>query len=172
MPKNEGPGKGNVLKAVFLDRDGVINRNIDKGYVTEWRLFEFLPDSLEALAHIKKKGLLAVLITNQSCINRNLVPKENVDDIHKCMLAEIERAGGKLDAVYMCPHRPDEGCACRKPRAELLERAMRDFKLSPDEVLFVGDHERDRGAAEAAHCRYDQVSERRSLFEITKEWLD
>ena len=162
-------GKG--IKAIFLDRDGVINRNIDKGYVTGWGLFEFLPSSLKAIAYVNKKGLLAILITNQSCINRGLVKRETVDGIHKLMLAEIERAGGKLDAIYMCPHRPDEGCACRKPRAELLERAMRDFKLEPEEVLFVGDHDRDRGAAEAARCRYDQVGEGRSLLEIVREWL-
>ncbi|MEW5936208.1 MAG: HAD family hydrolase [Candidatus Thermoplasmatota archaeon] len=164
------PSKG--LKAIFLDRDGVINRELEHGYVTRWEQFEFLSGVLDALALIKRAGIPAIIITNQSCINRGLVSKEEIERIHELMEAEIERRGGQISAIYLCPHRPDEGCECRKPRPCLLQDAMRDFALKPEEVLFIGDHDRDRGAAEAAGTRFEIVREGRGLLAIVRALID
>src|SRR5690349_15225055 len=99
---------------VFVDRDGVINANrVD--HVTSWETFKFLPGALDALRLLTRAGIRLAIITNQAIINRGVVPRAVLDDIHRRMLAQIELAGGQIDAVEVCPHRPDELCACRKP---------------------------------------------------------
>jgi HAD superfamily hydrolase (TIGR01662 family) len=84
------------------------------------------------------------------------------------MVAELEAAGGKISGVYLCPHRPDEGCACRKPGTLNFERAMKDLGVGADEVVFVGDYESDRQAAANVGCRFERVDGKRSLLDVVK----
>jgi len=100
--------------AVFLDRDGVICRNRDD-YVKCWAEFEWLPGSLEAIVQLSRQGLVVVVVTNQSALARGLTSEALVEDIHQRMQAGIQESGGRISGVYVCPHRPDEGCNCRKP---------------------------------------------------------
>ncbi|RLC65703.1 MAG: hypothetical protein DRI48_06440 [Chloroflexi bacterium] len=102
-------------RAVFIDRDGVICRNRND-HVKSWREFVFIPGALEAMARLASLDLHIVIITNQAAINRGLISTAVVEDIHARMVRAIEAAGGRVDQVVYCPHRPDENCSCRKPR--------------------------------------------------------
>lgn len=139
--------------AVFLDRDGVINQNLDGGYVTRWELFHFLPGVLPALATLHRHGYPVIVVTNQAGIGRGLVPAAVVEEIHRRMCAAIEEAGGYIEAVFSCPHHPDERCDCRKPQPGLLLRAAAELRLDLARSTFVGDHVTDLQAGLAAGCR-------------------
>ncbi len=135
--------------AIFLDRDGVINRS-RPDYVKSREEFEFLPGVLEALRHLSVTPYTIVIVSNQSCIGRGLVAKETVDDIHFRMLQVIRRAGGRVDAIYYCPHHPNDGCECRKPRPGLLLRAAEELNLDLAASWLIGDSSSDLEAALAA----------------------
>lgn len=137
---------------VFIDRDGVINVNrVD--HVTSWETFEFLPGALDALRLLTRAGARLVVITNQAIINRGVIREATLDDIHRRMVAQIELAGGRIDAIEVCPHRPDEQCLCRKPNPGLLLRASHTFGLDLRQAVFIGDHHNDLEAAHRAGCR-------------------
>lgn len=138
--------------AVFLDRDGVINQN-RPDYVKRWEEFEFLPNALIALRRLAIFGWPVIVITNQSIIGRALVSRAAVDDIHERMLKSVSNAGGRIDSIFCCPHRPDELCECRKPRPGLLLRAAAQFSIDLQRSYFVGDAESDLEAARAAGCK-------------------
>ena len=111
-------------KTVFLDRDGVINRLEMGSYVTSWDKFRFLGGVLDAIAELHKAGYLIIVITNQSAVNRGLMTSDDLEDVHSRMLAEIDKTGGKVDAVYHCPHKPDEKCQCRKPETGMFDMVV------------------------------------------------
>jgi len=125
-------------KAVFLDRDGVICENRDD-YVKSWKEFVWLPRAKEALSRLKSYGYIAIVITNQSAIGRGIVSRETVDKIHQRMEREIAQTGGKIEKVYYCPHKPEDGCSCRKPEPGLLLKAAGDLKLDLRTSYLVGD---------------------------------
>jgi D-glycero-D-manno-heptose 1,7-bisphosphate phosphatase len=156
----------NKIRAILLDRDGVINKMYKGDWVRTWEMFIWLPGAKEAVALINKRGLGCAIITNQSCVGRGVVPREAVDDINRRMVAELENAGGKISGVYVCPHRPDEGCACRKPGILNFERAMKDLGVGAGEILFVGDNESDREAARRIGCAFEMAGEGRTLLDI------
>jgi histidinol-phosphate phosphatase family protein len=139
-------------RAIFLDRDGVINRKRDD-YVTQWSEFVFLPNVFAALRYLCATDYWIVVVTNQSAVGRGLMSRASLDALHARMLAEIRRNGGRIDAVLYCPHRPDEQCACRKPRPGLLYEASRLFDLDLSASYLIGDHETDIYAAQAASVR-------------------
>jgi len=137
--------------AVFLDRDGVINRD-SPSYVKSWAEFEFLPGSLEAIAALTRAGLAVIVVTNQSGVGRGLMGEADLADIHRRMAAAVEAAGGRIAAIYHCPHLPDAGCACRKPSPAMVEEAARTHHLDLTSSFFVGDREKDIRCARAAGC--------------------
>src|SRR5438067_329711 len=104
------------MQTIFLDRDGVINRNRARGdYVKSWEEFQFLPGTLDAITRLTKSGFRLLVITNQACVGKGIVPWGTVQDIHARMMQEIAQAGGRIEAVLCCPHLLDAGCDCRKP---------------------------------------------------------
>jgi D-glycero-D-manno-heptose 1,7-bisphosphate phosphatase len=143
---------GSAAAGVLLDRDGVINRE-RPDYVKRWDEFEFLPGAIPALRRLAAVAWPIVVITNQSAIGRGLATAEDVADIHRRMAAAVAAAGGGIDAILVCPHQPRDACACRKPRARLLERAAEAFQLRLRDCFFVGDALSDLQAARAAGCR-------------------
>lgn len=145
MPSAEIPG-------VLLDRDGVINRE-RADYVKRWSEFSFLPGALDALRRLAVLGRPVLVVTNQSPVGRGLLARAALDEIHRRMRDEVARHGGRIDGVYVCPHRPDQGCDCRKPRPGLLEAAAREWSLALAESVFVGDAVSDWEAARSAGCR-------------------
>ena len=114
------------VSAVFLDRDGVINRKRPEGsYVTSWDEFELLPGALEALALLAKTGARVIVVTNQRGIARGRMTGDDLEEIHTRLRATVSAAGGRLDAIYHCPH---EGpCRCCKPEPGMFEDAAADL---------------------------------------------
>lgn len=151
-PRLGWPARRSATPAVFLDRDGVINVN-RPDHVKCWAEFEFLPGALEALARLAALNLPVVVVTNQAIVNRGMVPQPVVDEINCRMAAEIVRAGGRIDAVIYCPHRPEEACRCRKPQPGLLLEAARRYRLDLRRSVLVGDALSDIEAGQAAGCR-------------------
>jgi len=125
-------------KAIFLDRDGVICENRDD-YVKFWEEFVWIPGAKEALSRLKNHGYIAIVITNQSAIGRGIVSRKTVDEIHQRMGEEITQAGGKIEKIYCCPHKPEDGCSCRKPESGLLLKAAGDLELDLRRSYLIGD---------------------------------
>ncbi|MEJ2037914.1 MAG: D-glycero-beta-D-manno-heptose 1,7-bisphosphate 7-phosphatase [Desulfosarcinaceae bacterium] len=138
-------------KVVFLDRDGVINQD-SPFYVKNWDEFAFLPGSLEALNLLSRKGFELIVITNQSIINRGTVPLAVLEETHLRMRRAVARTGGLIRDIFFCPHRPDEACACRKPRPGLIERACRRYGIQPENSLMIGDSAKDILCGRRAGC--------------------
>jgi len=140
-------------KFIFLDRDGVINRDSD-AYVKSWAEFEFLPGSLAALKKLTAAGYRIIVITNQSIVGRKWVPLETLETIFTRMRAEIEKSGGRIHDVFFCPHTPEEGCNCRKPATGLMETAARTYNIDLSATTMVGDSAKDILCARRAGCKH------------------
>lgn len=138
--------------ALFLDRDGVLNQN-RADYVRTWEQVEFLPGVFEAMQRLAGSSYAIVVITNQSAVGRGLVNAAAVQAINLGIVQRVQQAGGRIDAVYTCPHRPDEGCACRKPRPGMLLQAAHDLRLDLARSFLVGDAVSDVEAGLAAGCQ-------------------
>jgi D-glycero-D-manno-heptose 1,7-bisphosphate phosphatase len=137
---------------VILDRDGVVNVDSDD-YVRSADEWQPLPGSLEAIAKLHAHGYRVVVVSNQSGIGRGLFTERALEAIDAKMTRAVEAAGGRLSGIYYCPHRPDEGCDCRKPAPGLLRRIERDLGVALEGVPFVGDKASDVLAAQAVGAR-------------------
>ncbi len=158
--------------AIILDRDGVINEKAPRAnYVRNWEEFKFLPGVLEALARLKNAGYRVVLVSNQAGIARGAMTEADLLDIHQKMVREVTAAGGRIDAIYYCPHNWEEGCVCRKPKTGMLFQSQRDFNLDLSRTPFIGDDERDAQAAEAAGCPSVLVTEQNTLLNAVNRIL-
>ncbi len=140
------------MKAVFVDRDGVINRN-RRNYVKSWQEFVFLPNAIEALVELTSYGLSIVVLTNQAGVNRGIVERKSIEAIHARMVDALEARGARIDGVLFCPHRPDEGCGCRKPQPGLLYQAASTLGIELSQSYMIGDALTDIQAGQAAGCR-------------------
>lgn len=128
------------MRAVFLDRDGVLNRKLPEGdYVADWSQFEWLPGAVEAIARLKRAGLTVVVVTNQRGIALGRYSVEQLESMHQQMQNHLSQHGARVDAIYYCPH--DKGqCRCRKPGVGMFEQALKDFPLlHPGESVIIGD---------------------------------
>jgi len=139
------------LQALLLDRDGTLN--VERAdYVRTPAELVLLPGVLQAMARIATWQVPVLVVTNQSCVGRGLVTREMLSTIHDRLCEEVEAAGGRIDAFFVCPHRPDEGCGCRKPAPGLLLQAAAAFGLDLRRCVFVGDSDADLLAGDAANC--------------------
>ena len=132
-------------RAVFLDRDGVIN--VDKAYVHKVSDFEFCEGVFEALKNFQALGYLLIIVTNQSGIGRGYYKEEDFKKLTDWMLKEFEKRGIDIANVYYCPHHPNENCLCRKPNNQMLEDALKDFDLDMKKCWMIGDKQSDIEAA-------------------------
>jgi len=137
--------------AIFLDRDGVINHN-RADHVKSWEEFEFLPGAMDALRRLSRLDRPIIVVTNQAVIGRGQVLPETVDDIHARMRSAVRRAGGRVDDILVCSHRPEDHCACRKPLPGLIFQAAERWGLDLGRSYLVGDALTDVMAARAAGC--------------------
>ena len=138
-----------MTKLIILDRDGIINQD-SLQYIKSPDEFILFPDSAHAIARLNRAGYRVAVATNQSGVARGLYSEMQLKAIHDKMLAGIQLAGGRIDAIEYCPHMPDSGCACRKPKPGLLHNIAKRFDCSLENVPFVGDRVSDIQAAEAA----------------------
>jgi heptosyltransferase-2 len=126
---------------VFLDRDGTVNR--DTGYITSPQELDLFPGVVEAVARLNRAGARVVLVTNQSAIARGFMTVDQLQTIHAVLLSRLEAGGARLDAVYYCPHHPNDGCRCRKPQPAMIHRAAADLALDLSRAYVIGDQPRD-----------------------------
>lgn len=156
--------------AIILDRDGVLNEKPPRAnYVRKWGEFKWMPGAMESLCLLNNAGFRVIVVSNQAGIGRGAMTEGDLFDIHRKMVKEAEQAGGRIDAIYYCPHDWDEGCECRKPKPGMLFQAQHDFNLDLSRTLFIGDDERDGQAAEAAGCLSALVTAEKTLLNIVAE---
>lgn len=137
-------------KAVFLDRDGVINVDV-LNYTWKIENFTFLPGVFEACAEFTKRGFLIIVITNQGGIAKGLYTHQEVQVLHEHMLKEFKAHGVEITEIYYCPHHEvSSKCQCRKPGSLLVEKAIARFDIDPAKSYFIGDRERDIEAGQGA----------------------
>lgn len=139
------------MKLAILDRDGVINVD-SEAYVKSPAEWMPIPGSLEAIARLSHAGWRVVIASNQSGLARGLFSVETLNAIHAKLRHELAQLGGHIDAIFVCPHGPDDGCECRKPRPGLFHDISRRYDTKLDQVPAVGDSWRDLQAASAAGC--------------------
>jgi D-glycero-D-manno-heptose 1,7-bisphosphate phosphatase len=139
-------------KAVFLDRDGVINRD-SPDYIKSLEEFELLPGSLEALRRLTEQGFHCIVITNQSAPARGLMTLETLAAIHRHLCAAAAAAGGRILDIFICPHLPAAGCFCRKPKPGLLHAAQRKYRIDFSSAVMIGDSAKDIECAVNAGVR-------------------
>lgn len=141
-------------RAVFLDRDGVINVRPPGGaYVTRWEEFAFCEGAPEAMGILQAAGYLLIVVTNQRGVGRGLMTAEGLDEIHHRMREELARRGVLLEAVYFCPHDLDAMCRCRKPLPGMIEKAVEEHDIDIAGSLLIGDSLSDMEAGKAAGVR-------------------
>lgn len=140
-----------AVRHIILDRDGVLNREAaGGGYIARPEDFVWLPGALEALKLLRESGLYLSVATNQSGVGRGIMTLAQLDSVHQRMRAEAARQGAALDAIFFCPHGPQDDCDCRKPAPGLIQAALRESGFSAAESILVGDAQRDLDAATRA----------------------
>lgn len=159
---------------VFLDRDGVINKD-STSYIKTPSEFVFIEKSPEAVALLTKNGFDVIVITNQSVIGRGLAAPEELGRIFSKMKQGISGAGGKIKDIFYCPHTPDAGCSCRKPLPGLIMQAGAAYDISLDQSCMVGDSAKDIQCAENAGCGASVLVKtgngRQALQELSKQGI-
>jgi D-glycero-D-manno-heptose 1,7-bisphosphate phosphatase len=138
---------------LILDRDGVLNHEASSGWISSAAEWRWLPGVLGALRSLHEAGVRVSVVTNQSCIGRGLATRQQVDAVHERMMRECRAAGGSIDAVFVCPHAPGDGCDCRKPRSGLVRQAVTAAGLAAGQTLLVGDDQRDLEAGRGGGVR-------------------
>jgi len=131
-------------RAIFLDRDGIIN--VDSGYVHKIEDFKFTSGIFKTLQYLQKQGYILVIVTNQSGIARGYYDEQAYMDLTIHMMEKLSLKGISIKGVYHCPHGPDEGCRCRKPRSGMFKVAQKEFKLDMKNSWMIGDKESDMKA--------------------------
>ena len=170
----------NKQKAIFLDRDGTINKYV--GFLREIEQFELLPNTSEAIKKINNSGYLAIVVTNQPVIARGEVTLEQLDQIHNKMETLLGKDCAYLDGIYFCPHHPHKGfegeipelkveCECRKPKPGMLLQAAKDFNIDLSKSWMIGDSDNDILAGENAGCSTARVTEKDSLYDVIERIL-
>ena len=139
-------------KAVFLDRDGTINRMLENDYVKSWEEFELLPGTAEAIRGLKAKGYLVIVITNQRGIGKGIMTEEDIEQVHRRMCEELALAGAYIDDIFYCPHNIEDDCSCRKPKPGLLLQAQAKWDIDLERSFLIGDMDSDIEAGRAVGC--------------------
>jgi D-glycero-D-manno-heptose 1,7-bisphosphate phosphatase len=143
-----------MSKAVFLDRDGVINRKPPEGrYVTRWEEMHFLPDVAEMIGRLNRVGFRVIVVSNQRCVAKGLVTVRELESMHQRMCDQLAAEGATIDSVYYCPHETRPVCTCRKPSPGMLLAAARKHQLDLQASWMIGDSEIDIQAGKSAGCR-------------------
>jgi len=140
-----------LTRTVFLDRDGVINYD-SPDYIKSWEEFRFLPGSLAAIRRLTRHGFTIIVITNQSAIARNMITPDGLETIHRNMKTAVASHGGRITDIFFCPHLPEDGCDCRKPRPGMIQNALKHYDIDLSRAYMVGDSAKDIQCARNAAC--------------------
>jgi D-glycero-D-manno-heptose 1,7-bisphosphate phosphatase len=145
-------------KAIFLDRDGVINQKPKEGeYITSWADFHLLPGVAEGIGLLNRAGYIAVVVTNQRCVAKGLLSAAHLERMHEQMSQALLQANAKLDGIYYCPHDYQAACICRKPAPGMLLEAARRHSIDLESSWMIGDSEIDVQAGMNAGCKTARV---------------
>ena len=169
---------GQKQRAVFLDRDGTINKYV--GFLRKAEEFELLDGAAEAIRRINRSGYLAIVVTNQPVIARGEVTWEGLDEIHRKMETLLGQEGAYLDDIFVCPHHPDRGfpgerleykmdCNCRKPKPGMLRKAAEKYNIDLAESWMLGDSQRDVDAGKAAGCQTVLLQKQLRLLDAVED---
>ncbi len=140
-------------RAIFLDRDGVINKKAkEHDYIKNWGEFEFLPHIKDVISQLNKK-FLVVVVSNQRGVSRGLMTLNDVHSIHVNMQTELKKSNAIIDSIYVCPHGIKEKCACRKPEPGMIFQAARELNIDLSNSYMIGDSLTDIEAGKKAGCK-------------------
>ena len=157
-------------KTIFLDRDGVINEE-KKDYVKNLKEFKIIDGFSQAIKLLKNNNFRVVIITNQSAINRGLLSVEKLNEIHDFLKSKLLELDTTLDAIYFCPHTPNQNCMCRKPKPGLLQQAISELDINVKDSLMIGDSQTDIDAANTIGCKSILLNKNQNLLKVVKEFL-
>ena len=144
-------------RAVFLDRDGTIIRQVDGEYVTKPEQIDILPGAADRIKAINEAGWLVCIVTNQRCVAQGLCTNDDVEEVNNRLALALVLSDARINSFVWCPHELSDECYCRKPRPGLLYRMAVAHKLDLRECLMIGDSESDMLAARAAGCQWFPV---------------
>lgn len=160
-----------LQKLIILDRDGVINYDSSE-YIKTPEEWQPIPGSLDAISRLNKANYKVVVATNQSGIGRGLFSEETLQAIHSKMQAAVQKVGGHIDAIFYCPHHPQDQCSCRKPQPGLFYQIAKHYDCDLKGVLAIGDQERDVEAAVAVGCKPILIHTNNSKVDKTSKFQD
>ena len=126
-----------VNKVVFIDRDGTII--VEKDFIRSPEEIQFIPGSVEAIKDLRVLGYKIIVVSNQSGIGRGILTEKMVKEVNDSFIRQLKDRGAPIDALYYCPHHPDDGCVCRKPETGMIRRAVAEHKLDLKEAVVIGD---------------------------------
>lgn len=164
-----------LKRYVFIDRDGVINVDGEgrtrHGYITAWKDFSFLPGVLEGLRKLTARGYRNIVISNQKCVGKGIMTRQELDLLTAKMREAVEKEGGRIDEVFYCTHLDEDNCACRKPKDGLFVEAREKLGAGDLEgACFIGDSERDITAGRSAGLKTILVLSGKSAREDVETW--
>ena len=161
-------------KVIFIDRDGVINKDpggwTEHSYVTRWEDFHFLPGVKEALKRLFENGYDIIMISNQGGVSKKYFSQDSLDEITVKMLQEIDKSGAKIKKVYYCVHQDNDNCDCRKPKAGMFRQAERDLKIKASGAYFIGDGKTDVDAGKEMGLKTILVLSGKTPYEDVAQW--
>ena len=166
-----------MIQAIFFDRDGVLNEEV--GYLWEIEKFRGIDGAREAIKFCNERGILTIVVTNQSGIARGMYTSKEVDALHAFMQKSLAEVGAHIDAFYYCPHYPEGSvkefsvaCDCRKPKPGMILKACKEFKIQPAQAILFGDSDRDIEAAKAARLRAEIFFAGGNLLEKVLQYVE
>ena len=157
----------NLKRAIFFDRDGVINKE-RKDYVKTVAELEIFSNIVEPIKRFRNAGFLIIVITNQSAINRGLTTDEEINQIHATIQNFLRKNGTMIDRFYYCSHRPDENCICRKPKPGLFLIAAAQMNIDLKSSWMIGYKDSDLQAATVAGCKSIKITNETNLVKATE----
>ena len=132
--------------ALFIDRDGTIIKQIDGHYISSIEQIELIENIFPAILMLQNEGYLVIIVTNQAGINKGILSNELVDEINQHIIRLLKKQGIDVSAVYVCPHKPEEHCKCRKPQPGLLLKAAKEHNIDLENSIIIGDTDKDTEA--------------------------
>lgn len=164
----------NAKKTIFIDRDGVINKDpggwTEHNYVTEWEDFHFLPGSKEAIKRLSDAGYEIIIMSNQAGISKGFYSEDKLNGINIKMLKELRKKGGMIKKTYYCIHQDSDNCDCRKPKIGLFRRAEKELGIKSEGSYFIGDGRVDVEAGRAARLKTILVLSGKTKLEDVEGW--
>jgi D-glycero-D-manno-heptose 1,7-bisphosphate phosphatase len=153
-------------KGVFIDRDDTISRDVH--YCSRPEDFELLPKAAAGIKLLNQEGFKVVVITNQSGIARGYFTEDMLNKIHQKMVDELAKSGANVDAIFFCPHHPDDNCECRKPKPKLAHQAIEQLLIDPQQSFTIGDRLMDVELAKVIGCKSVMIPSEPGKTELRK----